>query len=68
LHGKVYPRPEPADFFEEEYGIGDFYRSFSIPAEVDTEKISAEHKLGVLTIHLPKQERVKPKRITVKCG
>jgi HSP20 family protein len=68
LHGKVQPRQAPAEYLEEEYGIGDFYRSFAIAPEIDADKISAECRDGVLTIHLPKQERVKPKRITVKAS
>lgn len=66
LHGKVPCRHAPAEFLREEYGMGDFFRSFTIPTEVDATKIAAESKLGVLTIHLPKQEQVKPKRIPIK--
>jgi HSP20 family molecular chaperone IbpA len=66
LYGKVEPRQAPADY--EEYGIGDFYRSFTIGPEVDAAKISAECRDGVLTVHLPKQEKVKPKQIAVKAG
>lgn len=68
LYGKVFPRPRPGTYLLEEYGIGDFYRSFSINTEVNADKIGAEYKHGVLTIHLPKAEKIKPKRITVKAG
>jgi HSP20 family protein len=50
----------------EEYGVGDFYRSFAIAPEIAGDNISAEYCDGVLTVHLPKQERAKPKRIAVK--
>jgi HSP20 family protein len=66
LHGKVRPRQAPAEYLDEEYGVGDFYRSFTIAPEIDTDKISATYRDGVLTVHLPKQERVKPRRIAVK--
>lgn len=66
LCGKVQPRPAPAEYLEQEYGVGDFYRSFTIGAEIDAEKIAAEYRDGVLTVHLPKPERMKPKRIAVK--
>jgi HSP20 family protein len=66
LYGKVPPRQAPAEYLDEEYGIGDYYRSFAIAPEIDTEKISAEYRDGILTLHLPKQERVKPKRIAVR--
>ena len=66
LHGRVQRRQAPAEYLEEEYGVGDFYRSFAIATEIDADKISAECRDGVLTVHLPKQEKVKPKRIVVK--
>ena len=46
--------------------LGDFYRSFAIAQEIDADKISADYRDGVLTVHLPKQERVKPKQIAVQ--
>jgi HSP20 family molecular chaperone IbpA len=66
LYGKVHPRHENINFLDGEYGIGDFYRTFAIGEAIDAEKISAELKNGVLTLHLPKTEAVKPRRIEVK--
>lgn len=66
IHGKVCPRHDNVNFLYGEYGIGDFYRTFSIGEAIDTEKISAELKDGILTLHLPKTEAVKPRRIEVK--
>ena len=65
LHGKIVPG-EPVHYLVEEYGIGDFHRFFAIPVEVNAEKIHAEYSYGVLTIHLPKVEKVKPRRIPIK--
>ncbi|MCH8080157.1 MAG: Hsp20/alpha crystallin family protein [Proteobacteria bacterium] len=45
---------------------GSFYRRFSLPDIADAERIEAKGKNGVLEITLPKQEKAKPKRITVK--
>jgi HSP20 family protein len=45
---------------------GRFQRSFSLPFDIDVEKIEAELKNGVLTITLPKQEASKPRQISVK--
>lgn len=45
---------------------GRFQRSFSLPMDIDVEKIEAELKNGILTITLPKQENNKPRQITVK--
>lgn len=66
LHGKVSARHEDTKFLDGEYGIGDFYRTFTIGEAVDVDRISAELQNGVLTLHLPKTEAVKPRRIEVK--
>ena len=67
IHGKVSPRHNDIKFLHGEYGIGDFHRTFTIGEAIDTERISAELKNGVVTVHLPKSEKVKPRRIEVKC-
>jgi HSP20 family protein len=60
------PRQESAELLTGEYGVGDFFRSFTLPTEVNVDLTTAQYKLGVLTIHLPKLEAVKPKRIPIK--
>ena len=45
---------------------GTFYRRFSLPDTADAENIEAKGKDGVLEITLPKQQKVQPKKITVK--
>ena len=67
IHGKVIARHDDIKFLHGEYGIGDFHRAFTIGEAIDTERISAELKNGVLTVHLPKNEHVKPRQIEVKC-
>lgn len=47
---------------------GTFSRTISMPGTVDVENIEAETENGVLKIHLPKKEEVKPKRIEIKGG
>jgi HSP20 family protein len=49
-----------------ERSYGAFSRSFSLPPTVDSEKIQAESKNGVLTVFLPRKEETKPKQIQVK--
>ena len=66
IHGKVNPRHEDINFLYGEYGIGDFYRTFTIGEAIDASNISAELKDGVLTLTLPKTEAVKPRRIQVR--
>jgi HSP20 family molecular chaperone IbpA len=66
IHGHVAPRHEKINFLYGEYGIGDFFRTFTIGETIDADRISAELKDGVLSLHLPKTEAVKPRRIEVQ--
>jgi len=67
IRGKVIAR-ENGDRIYAEFELCDFLRQFQLSQEVDQEKISAETKNGVLTVHLPKQEAAKPRQIEVKVG
>jgi HSP20 family protein len=49
-----------------ERSYGAFSRRFQLPAEIETESISAVYNDGVLTVTLPKAEAAKPKQIEVK--
>jgi HSP20 family protein len=51
---------------ERRYGV--FSRSVSLPSGINTDKIRASYDAGILTIHLPKVEEVKPKRINIGSG
>lgn len=66
VHGKVRSRQMGPQYVYREYGIGDFYRSFTIGEAIESKKIAAELRDGVLTLHLPKTEDVKPRRIKVQ--
>lgn len=48
-----------------ERSYGSFTRSFTLPNVIDTEKIKAEFKDGVLRMTLPKKEEAKPKQISI---
>jgi len=48
-----------------ERAYGSFQRSFTLPNLVDSNKIKASFKDGVLTVILPKKEEVKPKEISI---
>ena len=49
-----------------EYGVGAYERSFRIGEGIDTERIAAELKNGVLTLRLPKAETTRSRKIAVK--
>jgi HSP20 family protein len=68
LHGRVHPQAPAGSVLLNEYEEGDFYRSFSIHESVDSSKIAAECKNGVLTVHLPKVAAAQPKQIRVSVG
>lgn len=56
--GKTFHRIERAH--------GRFERRLAVPAQVETQKVAAEFKDGVLKVHLPKTAAAKPKAIDVK--
>ena len=67
ITGTVAPRyDEQTSFLWREYGVGDFHRSFRVSEQVDANRIQAEYTDGVLTVHLPKAEEAKPRKIQVQ--
>ena len=53
------------DYFHQECYWGPFSRSIILPMDVDSEGASAAFKNGILTIRLPKVEKVKTKKIKI---
>ncbi len=51
-----------------EYQLTGFFRQFQLPEEVDTGRIAAELRNGVLTLRLPRAERAQPRRIEDRTG
>ena len=67
IDAKVPTRDEKgAEYLAREYGVGDYHRTFQVSEAVDGEKISAEYAAGVLSLHLPKAEAAKPRKIEIK--
>jgi HSP20 family protein len=48
-----------------ERGLGHFYRRFVLPDTVDSEKVDATGKEGVLTVTIAKQAKAMPRRIRI---
>jgi HSP20 family molecular chaperone IbpA len=55
-------------FLGVEYRDCEFRRRFAVPSGIDAGKISAELEDGVLWLHLPKSEALKPRQIAVRTG
>lgn len=56
---------EDVKIYRQEEWEGSFQRTLSLPHGVDTQKVQARMKNGVLTVTLPKREETKPKQIKV---
>ena len=52
---------ENKKFVRKEFSFSEFKRTFSLPSYVDTEKIKAEHKNGILIVEIPKKDEAIPK-------
>jgi len=59
---------QPGNAVYQETRVGNYRREFTIPDDVDNNKISAEMNDGVLTVKIPKSEKAKPKRIKITSG
>ena len=67
LYGKVtWPVNNQATVLHQEVREEDFYRSFILSDEVDTELITADFMDGVLKLTLPKAAKAKPRKIEVR--
>jgi HSP20 family protein len=58
--------PEGYRVHRSERGSASFTRSLTLPADVDSDKVSAALKDGILVLTLPKLEAAKPRQITIK--
>jgi len=65
-HKKDEREEKGANFHRVERQYGEFRRAIPLEGPVDPEKVEAHYKDGVLTIHVPKTEAAKPRRIDVK--
>jgi HSP20 family protein len=68
IKGEVKSENEEKDtrYHLHERWLGNFSRSISLPGGVKADDIQATYNAGVLTLHLPKKEEIKPRRISIK--
>ncbi|NBV45296.1 MAG: Hsp20/alpha crystallin family protein [Planctomycetia bacterium] len=68
LHARVAARDLPGTALRQEYGIGDFRRSFRLGDGFDATGITATYSLGVLTVRVPKLAAVRPRKVPVQAS
>lgn len=69
IEGRVQPQtPNGLEAIYAELRVPRWRRSFTLSRELDTSKIDANLKDGVLTLRIPKQSHAQPRRIAVNAG
>jgi HSP20 family protein len=69
IQASVEPRQAAGTrYLLREYGVGDFYRTFRVSEQIDSQRMHASYALGVLTLHLPKVQSAQPRKIPVAVG
>jgi HSP20 family protein len=63
--GRRTAAPGNGEVLLRERSAADYRRVFELDPAIDTGKISAKMEQGMLTLALPKSERVKPRKVTV---
>ncbi|MCE9545167.1 MAG: Hsp20/alpha crystallin family protein [Planctomycetia bacterium] len=67
ISGRIAPQSTvERKYLLNEYGVGDFYRSFQVSDQVDPAQITAEMTGGVLKLRLPKAAAARPRKIVVQ--
>jgi HSP20 family molecular chaperone IbpA len=66
VHAAVPARELAGRPIRQEYGIGDYRRSFRLGEDFDASQITADYRKGVLTIHVPRLAAVRPRKIEVR--
>lgn len=65
ITGRRNPESASGDLLFRERNVSNYRRGFELDPAIDTSRISAKMEAGVLTLTLPKSERVKPRKIAV---
>jgi HSP20 family protein len=65
-HRKFEKQENVKGYHRLERSYGEFVRSFAVPPTVDTDKVQADYKNGVLTVTLPRKESAKPRQVKIE--
>jgi HSP20 family molecular chaperone IbpA len=57
--------PETAPDYQE-FELGDYHRAFTLSEDLDTDRITATLREGVLRVEIPKSPQAQPKKIPVR--
>ena len=69
IEGEVsFPMPETMEASHAEVSVPRFRRVFTLSKELETGKVSAEFKHGVLSLRIPKAEHAQPRRIDINAS
>ncbi len=63
---KFEEKRKEENYYRMERFYGAFQRSFTLPPNIETNKIKAEYKKGILKVTMPKKEQAKPKQIKIE--
>lgn len=63
---RQFEKKDDRNYHRIERSYGSFVRTFTLPRNVDVNKINATYRNGILEIELPKVEEAKPKQISIK--
>ena len=66
MFGKIdYDKQVNKNYILNELEIGNYYRRFNISDSVNQDKIEAKYDNGQLIVNLPKNEKIKPRKIDI---
>jgi len=69
IAGRVPPRQAPGTgYLWREYGVGHFYRSFTLNTPIHADGITAELRNGELKLYAPKAESARVRKIEIQSG
>jgi len=66
MFGRIdYEKQINHSYILNEHEIGNYYRTFNISDSVNQEKIEAKYDNGQLIVNLPKNDKIKPRKIDI---